>query len=179
MNETTLHELLQAAWFESQGDWDMHERALHRQLLELPLADLVDFVVIQTSRRRKAFAPLLINAAFMVWDGALGNDGFLDFTDNLSVIPNDLFEAVVDDPDCLIEVQALWTPCELHFWDLPFKIFDHQRRVEPGTDLLNDYLPPDERPADLWTRLNGHPNRQTAQSMLPRLYARFGESAFA
>jgi hypothetical protein len=179
MNDADLHELLQAAWSESQGDWDMHEQVLHRKLLELPLADLVDFTVIQTNRRRLAFTPLLINAAFMVWDGALGNDGFLDFTDNLSVIPHELFECVVADPDRVIEVPALWTPCEKHFWNLSAKVFDQQKRAKPGTYMLNDYLPPDDRPADLWTRLKGHPNRQTAQSMLPRLYARFGESAFA
>ena len=179
MNEHDLHGLLQAAWSESQGNWDMHEQVLHRKLLELPLADLVDFTVIQSNRRRLAFTPLLINAAFMVWDGALGNDGFLDFTDNLSVIPNDLFQAIIADADRVIEVPDLWTPHEGHFWHLPFKVLDQQKRVKAGTDLLNEYLPPDNRPADLWTRLKGHPNRQTAQSMRPRLYSRFGASAFS
>jgi len=171
--------LLQSAWSESQGDWDIQEQVLHRKLMELTLADLVDFTVFQTSRRRLAFTPLLINAAFMVWDGALGNDGFLDFTDNLSVIPNELFGSVVADPERVIEVPELWEPREMHFWHMPFKVFDQQKSVKVGTDLLNEYLPPDNRPADLWTRLQGHPNRETAQSMLPRLYARFGESAFA
>jgi len=147
--------------------------------MELPLVDLVDFTVIQTNRSRFAFTPLLLNAAFMVWDGALGNDGFLDFTDNLSVIPNDLFLAIVADADRVIEVPALWSPCEKHFWNLPAKVFDQQKRLKAGTYRLRDYLPPDDPPADLWTRLKGHPNRETAQTMLPRLYARFGKSAFA
>lgn len=171
--------MLEAAWLESMGEWDRHAEAIHQHLSDWQPVELVDFVIIQNRRRLSTFTPLMFNAAFMVWDGALGNDGFLDFTDALSVIPNYIFESILSDPDNLIEVPALWTPCEEYYWHMPFKVFDEQRKVKQGTDLLNDYLPPDEPPEDLWTRLKGHPNRQISQSMLPRLYARFGKSAFA
>lgn len=179
MSDSLFNEAIDAAWKESGGNWEKHETALHRILAEWSLAQLVACAVTIQHRRRAAFTPAIFNAAFMLWDGVLGEDGFLDFTDALCVTPTHIYKEALHDADSLIDVPELWSPSSSFFWMIPYSVYDRQKGVKSRTHLLTDHLPlEDDGVADLWGPLKGHPNRQAAKELLPRIYARFGELAF-
>jgi len=180
MNDSSFYQAIDAAWKESGGRWDLHEKALHRILTEWSEPQLVEYCVTIWRLRGAAFTPQIYNAAFMLWDGALGMDGFLDFSDALAVTPKPIYESAIRDPDSMINVPELWNPSSSFFWLIPHTVYDRRKGVKEGTHLLDEHMPDDGvDSATLWKALEGHPNRQAARDLLPQIYARFGEQAFA
>ena len=180
MSDKFLAEAIDTAWKESGGEWKKHEDALRRIMAEWSLAQLVGCAITMQDLSKAAFTPAIYNAAFMLWDGALGEDGFLDFTDALTVTPEHIYQEVLHDADSLIDVPELWSPSSSCFWMIPYTVYDRQKRVKQRTHLLADHLPLEDDGGgnDLWEPLKGHPNRQVAKELLPRIYTRFGEMAF-
>ena len=125
------------------------------------------------ARRFRLFNPKFYLAAFLATESLTGNDGFLDFTDCTAVLPEDRYDRVLTDPDCLIDDPILKSWDEVGFVNLCLARFDEFFGLDPYEHLLDYLMHGGERP-NQWLEMQRHFTSRNAQEWLPRLYARSG-----
>jgi len=178
MDEDQYYKAIETAWDKSNGDWDRHSECLEAELAEWSVQELVSFRLIGEARRRAAFTPAIYNAAYLLWDGCLGSDGFLDFTDALSVTPRAIYESAITDPDSMRDVAPFRDPSGCFFWIIPYAIFDAQSNAEKGSHLLDDHLPPDEVDIDeLWAPVRDCLSLDNALKYVPKTFEKYGDTS--
>lgn len=139
--------------------------------MDLPTAGVIgrDLLI----RRRNLFVPKFYLAAFLATESETGNDGFLDFTDSVAILPQDRYDAVTSNPDLLIDDPISREYDELGFVHAVTKHFDELAGLEEFDDFLG-YLvfgPDSENP---WPGMHAEATSTNARKWLPRLFERSG-----
>ncbi|MDB6134410.1 MAG: hypothetical protein JWM59_2653 [Verrucomicrobiales bacterium] len=154
---------------------DLKERySLHAarvREMDIPTAGVVgrDLLI----RRQALFIPRFYLAAFLATETETGNDGFLDFTDSVAVLPEDQYKIITDDPDRLVEHPISAMFAELGFVQALVDRFDELAGLEPDTELLDHLVFGSGRYAP-WELMQQEATSSNARIWLPRLFARSG-----
>jgi hypothetical protein len=123
-------------------------------------------------RRRALYTRDFNLAAYLASDGTAGNDGFMDFTDCVALLPEERYTKVRNNPDDLIDDAVSSGFDELYLVAEVTKVFD--RAILDGEEdggLLH-YLILGDDEID-WSAIHGA-TEEDARVRLPRLYQRFG-----
>ena len=123
-------------------------------------------------RRRALYTKDFSLAAYLASDGTAGNDGFMDFTDCVALLPEHRYQQVVADPDSLIDDPVSTNFDELYLVSTVCSVFDRALLDGEEDGGLLDYLVHGESEID-WTTIHGA-TEDDARIKLPRLHAKFG-----
>lgn len=111
-------------------------------------------------------------AAFLSSDGEAGNDGFLDFTDCVAILPEERYRRVLENPDALIDDSVSQEFDEMYLISMVTTVFDQALTGKEGHGGLLDYLISDDVEID-WNEIQSG-TEADAKERLPRLYAKYG-----
>jgi hypothetical protein len=160
--------------------WDDQDVSIQRlyQRFEKSVADLKPAEVAILGRDLLVrvdgpFTPRFYLAAFLATESETANDGFLDFTDCVAILPEDRYESLVADPDRLIDdpVSGNWD--EVGFVSLCLKRVDEFFGLDPDEQLLNYLVRGPDRP-NPWLKMQNQFHARNAREWLPRLFERSG-----
>ena len=116
-------------------------------------------------------------AAFLASDGVAGNDGFLDFVDCVSLLPEERFERVSREPDTLIDDPVSEQFEELYMVSSICEVFDKamikSAKRKQYDDGILEYLVGREEDELDWDLIQSG-TIADAKERLPRLYAKYG-----
>jgi hypothetical protein len=170
MNALT-QQLLERLW---QGDPSFLEveKRLKRecQSMSAPEAGVIGRDLIL--RRHALYTKYFRIAAFLASDGTAGNDGFMDFTDCVALLPEDRYQQILADHDTLVSDPVSSGFEECYLVTMVCRVFDRGLfGGEDGDDFLH-YLVLGDDETD---RSEIHSaTEQDAKIKFPRLYAKFG-----
>ncbi len=133
---SSFNDILKDSWASSNGSWDKHWRRLHLRFGEASKKELVGYWKIYNTRVSKLFTDPIYNGAYLVMGGALGNDGFLEFTDKVAIIPSELFESILSDANYMAEVSELEEPAPEMFSDIFVELYDRKIGARKGREKL-------------------------------------------
>lgn len=123
-------------------------------------------------RRRALYTRDFNLAAYLASNGIAGNDGFIDFTDCVALLPDNRYQRILADPDELINDQVSSEFDELYLVAMVTRVFDRALLEVDEDGGLLDYLILGEDEID-WATIHGG-TEEDARDRLPRLYERFG-----
>ncbi len=121
-------------------------------------------------RHRQLEGPIFAFAAYLASDGTAGNDGLLDFSDCVTILPESRFRRIVDNPDNLAEEEGLLDFGEFGFYSEVAGVFESPFGEE-GEGLLS-YLVFGSGPSILTTPLVDV--ETVVPSLLPKLFSKYG-----
>ncbi len=166
MNPLT-HQLLERLW---KGDPTFREVEV-RLKKECQSLSPAEAAVIGKDliRRRSALYTKMFTLAS---DSEAGNDGFLDFTDCVAMLPEARYQRPIENPDELIDDPVSRGFDELYLVSSVSKVFDEALLGDEEDAGLLDDLVSDDKKID-WDEIQSG-TRADAKERLPRLYARYG-----
>ena len=112
-------------------------------------------------------------AAFLASDGTAGNDGFMDFSDCVSLLPEDRYQRILHNPDELVDDPVSSGFHELYLVSEVCNVFE--RTLLDGQDGKGflHYLVLGDQETKVPERLSNMPEDEVKEK-LPRLHAKFG-----
>jgi hypothetical protein len=124
--------------------------------------------------RREALYTLQFRvAAFLASNGTAGNDGFMDFTDCVSFLPEDRYQRILRDPDELIDDPVSSGFAEVNMVTRVCNVFERALLDGQDGDGFLHYLVLGDEEAKVPQRLDDMPEDEVREK-LPRLHAKFG-----
>lgn len=170
MNPLT-HQLLERLW---KGDPTFREVEvrLKKECQSLSPAEAAVIGKDLIRRRSALYTKMFKLAAFLASDSEAGNDGFLDFTDCVAMLPEARYQRLIENPDELIDDPVSRGFDELYLVSSVSKVFDEALFGDDEDSGFLDYLVSDDKKID-WDEIHsGTP--ADAKVRLPRLYAKYG-----
>ncbi|MCW5824625.1 MAG: DUF4240 domain-containing protein [Cyanobacteria bacterium TGS_CYA1] len=123
---------------EDADSLESHYVSCRNKLKELSNAELVDFYVQLTLHKYKAFDWDLWAAAFIINCGC-SDDKFIDFRIGLIYQGKKTFELVLEDPECLVDVESAQRLLNYErFGYAPRYVFEEKNPDGPDIDDLAD-----------------------------------------
>jgi len=169
MNPLT-HQLLERLW-SGDPNFATIEVRLKKECQSLSPVEAAVIGKDLIRRRSALFTKNFKLAAFLASDGEAGNDGFLDFTDCVAILPEDRYRRIIENPDELIDDPVSRGFDELRLVSEVSQVFDRALLDEEADGLL-DYLVSDDTEVD-WDEIQSGTDTD-AKERLPRLYAKYG-----
>ena len=123
-------------------------------------------------RRHALHTKIFKLAAFLASDGTAGNDGFMDFTDCVALLPEERYQRIVNNPDELAADPVSTNFEECYLVSEVCSVFDCALLEEDGDDELLLYLVLGEDEID-WSGMDSATEADAAQ-FLPRLHSKSG-----
>jgi hypothetical protein len=123
-------------------------------------------------RRRALYTRDFKLAAYLASDSLAGNDGFMDFTDCVALLPEDRYQRILATPDELIDDPVSTEFDELNLVSQVSQVFDRALLAGDEDESLLDYLVFGQEEIH-WDEIQGA-TEEDARARLPRLYAKFG-----
>jgi hypothetical protein len=162
------HQLLERLWL-NQASLEVVSTRLSAECAKMspPEAGVIgrDLLLRSRSLCTKEFEL----AAYLASDGTAGNDGLIDFTDCVAILPEDRFQRVAENPDELIDDEVSTTFGEFHFVSEVTNVFDHA--LTAGEEGLLYYLVFGDDDAEGMN--SGTLAEEEVMCRLPRLYKKF------
>lgn len=182
MNDEQFWGLLDVAGRTAGDDLERRYQAVFDQLKGMSRDDLVDYTVRFAKAHETTFTPGVICGAYMIYEGNLTHDSFLDFSDCLVGLGRTTLERVVACPDFLTGYLELAYCPSLFFWMAGIKAYNSKlkRRESP----LEDYLPPLPSGAFEAIHFAGKQGldvacRESCEVLTPVLAAKFGTTVWS
>jgi hypothetical protein len=170
MNPLTTH-LLERLW-EGDPTFETVAARLGRECQAMSPAEAAVIGRDLILRRRALYTRDFNLAAYLASDGIAGNDGFMDFTDCVALLPEERYAKVLSNPDDLIDDAVSSGFDELYLVAKVTKVFDRALLDGDEDGGLLDYLILGDEEID-WAAIHGA-TEEDARVRLPRLYERFG-----
>lgn len=170
MNALT-QQLLERLWKGDPSFADVENRLKQEcQSMSAPEAAVIGRDLLL--RRHALFTKDFMIAAFLASDGTAGNDGFLDFTDCVALLPEERYQQILADHDTLVSdpVSSGYAECYLVYEVC--KVFDRALCDGEDGDNLLQYIVLGDDEVD-WDEIQSA-TEQDAKTKSPRLYAKFG-----
>jgi len=124
--------------------------------------------------RRDALGTLSFRmAAFLASNGTAGNDGFMDFTDCVSFLPEDRYQQILRDPDVLVDDPVSSDFDELYLISTVCNVFAQALLEGQDGEGFLHYLVLGDEEAKVPQRLD-EMTEDEVKEKLPRLHAKFG-----
>ena len=111
-------------------------------------------------------------AAYLASDGSAGNDGFMDFTDCVALLPDKRYRRILEDHDFLVADSVSADFEEYYLVSEVCRVFDRALFDGEDDDDLLYYLVLGDKEVD-WSVIDSA-TEIDAKTKLPRLYAKFG-----
>lgn len=111
-------------------------------------------------------------AAYLASDGTAGNDGFMDFTDCVALLPDDRYQKILGNHDLLVDDAVSTDFEEYYFVSEICKVFDRALFEGDDDEGFLYYLVLGDNERD-WSIIESA-TEDDAKVMLPRLYEKFG-----
>jgi hypothetical protein len=124
-------------------------------------------------RRQALYTKDFRVAAFLASDGTAGNDGFMDFTDCVALLPEDRYQRVRNTPDDLIDDPVSSGFGEHYLVAEVCRVFDRALLDDQEGEGFLHYLIVGEDGTTGHDEINSMSD-EDAKEALPRLYAKFG-----
>ena len=160
----------------TDGDCEAQCAALQERLARLPVPDILAFGRFFDGMKHAAFYNNLWEAAFIINRSELSDDGFEDFFGWLVSQGERVYLAARSDPDSLTDIISKegGAECEGMLYVAQFAY-----EAKTGRADFYDLLPPHKPPAQTgnlsaWDDGKGGMDALKAQSLYPRLWAKFG-----
>ena len=122
-------------------------------------------------RRNALFTDNFHIAAWLASDGMAGNDGFMDFTDCVALLPDDRYQAILANPDELINDPVSSGFDELYLVAMVTKVFDRAMLDGDASGGLLHYLVLGDKTEEHGISTQ---TEEDIKKRLPLLYAKFG-----
>ena len=139
--------------------------------MDIPTAGVVGRDLLL--RKQNLFTPRFYLGALLATEGETGHDGFLDFTDSASILPEERYKAIISQPDLLIDDPISHQYDELGFVHAISKHFDELAGLEEHANLL-EHLVFGSDPESPWPTMHASATSENAKKWLPRLFKRSG-----
>jgi hypothetical protein len=124
-------------------------------------------------RREALYEKLFRMAAFLASDGTAGNDGFMDFTDCVALLPEARYQRILQNPDELVDDPVSSDFAELYLISAVCSVFEQAiLDGQDGQGFLY-YLVLGEEKTKPDRQFDTIPEEEVKQK-LPRLHAKFG-----
>jgi hypothetical protein len=187
MNETDYWRLIEQVWQESllpHVKVDSYE-LLKCELTNRPKDDLIHYTQIITSLRGGLITPEHLCAAFLIHEGMMSDDSFLDYTEHVAALPRSVYEDIQACPDRILDHQEskdMLCSELLPFGTLALEVFQDKNGGSEYT-LMDDH---DAEIASIdidsisFDEVNGLScvTPKLCALLVPRLFSLRGEDAF-
>ena len=122
-------------------------------------------------RKERLFTEDFKLAAWLASDGTAGNDGFMDFADCVTILPEERYSRIAGNPDELIDDEVSANFGEFYFVSRVANVFDEALVGERNAGFLHYLVLGGE---DQQRAVHGPWSVENAVERFPRLYAKYG-----
>ena len=164
---------LEGLW-EGGADFALAEKRLKKECrsMKAPEAGVIGRDLLL--RKRALYNKTFNLAAFLASDSLAGNDGFMDFADCVAILPEDRYEAILNNPDVLVDEPVSAEFFEGYLVRQVCDVFDKSLFGKADGEQFLDYLVFGEEDGIDWDEMAGW-TEEFAKENLPKLYAEFGD----
>ncbi len=168
MNENEFWSIIERAIKVSENDPEEKEEALTKEINKLTPTKIFEFAKLFDEKDSKAYSWNLWGAAYII-NGGCGDDSFMDFRASLICMGEKIYEAAINNPDTLADVEFNEPEEDLFFEGYQYIAFtayeDKTEEEMPDTKISHPENPEGEEWSD--------ESEDDLRRICPKLYEKY------